>query len=67
MTSEGERGFECAEGVVEHVVLLGAPVPVDGDQLCAARSVVAGRFVNGFCRSDWLLSICCRCPHISAV
>lgn len=50
----------CAEGVVEHVVLLGAPVPVDVHKLRAVRSVVAGRFVNGFCRTDWLLSLCCR-------
>jgi hypothetical protein len=54
--------FLCgrAEGVVEHVVLLGAPVPVDNAKLRVARSVAAGRFVNGFCRTDWLLSLCCR-------
>lgn len=54
----------CAEGVVEHVVLVGAPVAVDREQLSAARGVVAGRFVNGFTRTDWLLSLCCRCASL---
>uniref|UniRef100_A0A8C8CTH8 Transmembrane and coiled-coil domain-containing protein 4 n=1 Tax=Oncorhynchus tshawytscha TaxID=74940 RepID=A0A8C8CTH8_ONCTS len=43
------------EGVVEDVVLLGAPV--DGTAQAWGRmvKVVAGKIVNGYCRGDWLL------------
>ncbi|XP_014001201.1 transmembrane and coiled-coil domain-containing protein 4 isoform X2 [Salmo salar] len=43
------------EGVVEDVVLLGAPV--DGTAQAWERmvKVVAGKIVNGYCRGDWLL------------
>ncbi|KAG7283494.1 hypothetical protein CRUP_035287 [Coryphaenoides rupestris] len=45
-----------SEGMVEDVVLLGAPV--DGSEKAWERMarVVAGKIVNGYCRGDWLLS-----------
>lgn len=42
-------------GLVENVIMLGSPVSVNQDQLGLARSVVSGRFVNGFSRKDWVL------------
>uniref|UniRef100_A0A8C5D620 Transmembrane and coiled-coil domains 4 n=1 Tax=Gouania willdenowi TaxID=441366 RepID=A0A8C5D620_GOUWI len=49
-----------SEGVVEDVVLLGAPV--DGSEKAWQRMtrVVAGRIVNGYCRGDWLLGFLYR-------
>ncbi|XP_054465370.1 transmembrane and coiled-coil domain-containing protein 4 [Anoplopoma fimbria] len=49
-----------SEGVVEDVVLLGAPV--DGSEKAWERmtSVVAGKIVNGYCRGDWLLGFLYR-------
>ncbi|TSR39563.1 Transmembrane and coiled-coil domain-containing protein 4 [Bagarius yarrelli] len=49
-----------SEGVIEDVVLLGAPV--DGSEKTWARlsKVVAGRIVNGYCRGDWLLGFVYR-------
>lgn len=49
-----------SEGVVEDVVLLGAPV--DGSEKAWERitRVVAGRIVNGYCRGDWLLGFLYR-------
>ncbi|XP_067384498.1 transmembrane and coiled-coil domain-containing protein 4 isoform X2 [Channa argus] len=49
-----------SEGVVEDVVLLGAPV--DGSEKAWARMarVVAGKIVNGYCRGDWLLGFLYR-------
>ncbi|XP_032424044.1 transmembrane and coiled-coil domain-containing protein 4 isoform X1 [Xiphophorus hellerii] len=49
-----------SEGVVEDVVLLGAPV--DGSEKSWERmvKVVAGRIVNGYCRGDWLLGFLYR-------
>uniref|UniRef100_A0A1I7Y4Q8 DUF726 domain-containing protein n=1 Tax=Steinernema glaseri TaxID=37863 RepID=A0A1I7Y4Q8_9BILA len=48
------RRSEC-RGIVQDVVLLGAPVsasPKQWKQLC---SVVGGRVINGYCETDWLL------------
>lgn len=42
-------------GIIEDVILLGAPVsasPTQWSQLC---SVVGGRIINGYCETDWLL------------
>ncbi|XP_037136848.1 transmembrane and coiled-coil domain-containing protein 4 [Syngnathus acus] len=49
-----------SEGVVEDVVLLGAPV--DGSEKAWMRitKVVAGKIVNGYCRGDWLLGFLYR-------
>ena len=37
-------------GIIEDVVLLGAPVPADADEWKKMRRVVAGKIVNGYCR-----------------
>lgn len=42
-------------GLVENVIILGSPVAVNKDQMGLARSVVSGRFVNGYSRKDWVL------------
>ncbi|XGW10592.1 hypothetical protein V3C99_012245 [Haemonchus contortus] len=42
-------------GIIEDVILLGAPVsasPKQWEQLC---TVVGGRVINGYCETDWLL------------
>ncbi|XBW38255.1 hypothetical protein QEN19_003844 [Hanseniaspora menglaensis] len=44
-----------ATGIVENVVILGAPVVYDKDEMVMCRSVVAGRFVNGYSEKDWIL------------
>ena len=46
-----------ARGLVQDVVLLGAPVPPTPERWRMARRVVAGRLVNGYSRADWLLSV----------
>mmetsp|Transcript_21996 Transcript_21996/g.61050 ORF Transcript_21996/g.61050 Transcript_21996/m.61050 type:complete len:771 (+) Transcript_21996:182-2494(+) len=47
-------------GVVAEVVLLGAPVTLTPLKWHSARSVVAGRFINGFSPKDWLLTLLYR-------
>ncbi|KAE8594674.1 hypothetical protein XENTR_v10019744 [Xenopus tropicalis] len=49
-----------SEGIIEDVVLLGAPVEGDADRWEPLTRVVAGRIVNGYCRGDWLLSFVYR-------
>ncbi|KAG6936467.1 transmembrane and coiled-coil domains 4 [Chelydra serpentina] len=48
------------EGIIEDVVLLGAPVEGDAKYWKAFRKVVSGRIINGYCRGDWLLSFVYR-------
>ncbi|CAN3475210.1 probable lipase Mil1p [Diutina catenulata] len=42
-------------GLVENVILLGTPVAINHDQLALARSVVSGKYVNGYSKKDWIL------------
>ncbi|MFH4978084.1 hypothetical protein AB6A40_004793 [Gnathostoma spinigerum] len=42
-------------GIVEDVILLGAPVTASSKQWKQLSRVVGGRIVNGYCESDWLL------------
>ncbi|XP_054155077.1 transmembrane and coiled-coil domain-containing protein 4-like isoform X2 [Oppia nitens] len=48
------------EGIIEDVVLLGAPVPASCDQWKAFGRIVSGRIINGYCRGDWLLKFLYR-------
>ena len=43
-----------AKGIVEHAVLLGTPVGVTPQRWRMARTVVAGRLVNGYSTQDWV-------------
>jgi hypothetical protein len=42
-----------ARGVVQHAVLMGAPVGTDGVRWRMARRAVAGRLINCYTRRDW--------------
>lgn len=45
-----------AYGLVQEVFLFGTPVFYNKKQFTNVRSVVAGRFVNGYSRKDWILA-----------
>lgn len=47
-------------GIVEDVVLLGAPVSIKETRWAMARSVASGRFVNGYSNRDWVLGVVYR-------
>eukprot|EP00891_Asterochloris_glomerata_P004920 jgi/Astpho2/4920/Aster-05848 len=47
-------------GIVESAILLGTTVTIIPERFQMARSVVAGRFVNGFSKQDWLLALLFR-------
>ena len=51
----------CADGIVEHVILLGAPVSIDADNLRMVRCITSGRVVNGFSPADWVLKVSFKC------
>lgn len=42
-------------GLIENVILLGSPIAIDVDHLAQARSVVSGKFINGYSKKDWIL------------
>ncbi|KAL6067381.1 hypothetical protein STEG23_012474, partial [Scotinomys teguina] len=52
------------QGIIEDVVLLGAPVEGDPRHWEPFRKVVSGRIVNGYCRGDWLLSFVYRTSSV---
>ena len=45
-----------AYGIVQDVILLGATLTASTRSWCEARSVISGRFLNGFARGDWVLN-----------
>ena len=46
-----------AYGLVQNVYLFGAPVVAEKDQWLRARTVISGRFVNGYASNDWILGM----------
>ncbi|KAK4192681.1 hypothetical protein QBC35DRAFT_483027 [Podospora australis] len=50
-----ELAKKGAFGLVQNVYLFGSPVVVKTDEYLRVRSVVSGRFVNGYNRNDWIL------------
>lgn len=54
------EGVSSPFGLVQNVVLLGAAISPSNDDFVKARSVVSGRFVNAYSRSDWILGFLFR-------
>ncbi|KAI1615098.1 hypothetical protein EDD37DRAFT_393324 [Exophiala viscosa] len=44
-----------AYGLVQNVYLFGSPIVAKRDDYLRARSVVSGRFLNGYASNDWIL------------
>jgi len=55
-----------AAGVVETLVLFGAPLPSDPAEWERVRQVVAGRLINVYSEHDWLLSLAYRSHALSS-
>jgi hypothetical protein len=50
-----ELARKGAYGIVQNVFIFGSPVVVKAEEFLRARTVVSGRFVNGYHRNDWIL------------
>lgn len=50
-----ELAKKGAYGLVQNVYLFGSPIVANKDDYLKARSVVSGRFVNGYASNDWIL------------
>ena len=44
-------------GLIQNVYLFGAPVVANKDEFVRCKSVVSGRFLNGYATNDWILGI----------
>ncbi|XP_058777785.1 uncharacterized protein LOC131652035 [Vicia villosa] len=51
--------------LVERVVLLGAPIAIKDVNWEAARKMVAGRFINAYSTTDWMLGVAFRASLLS--
>lgn len=47
-------------GLVDSVILMGAPIPAESRVWLTMRSVVSGRLVNAYSEHDYLLGFLCR-------
>lgn len=52
LTELADKG---AHGLIQNVYLFGSPIVANKDEYLKARSVVSGRFVNGYATNDWIL------------
>lgn len=50
-----ELASKGAFGLIQNVYLFGSPMVAKKDEYLKAKSVVSGRFVNGYARNDWIL------------
>uniref|UniRef100_A0A8C9ELT2 Transmembrane and coiled-coil domains 4 n=1 Tax=Pavo cristatus TaxID=9049 RepID=A0A8C9ELT2_PAVCR len=55
---------KASQGIIEDVVLLGAPVEGEAKYWKAIMKVVSGRIINGYCRGDWLLGFVYRTSSV---
>ncbi|KAK9762927.1 hypothetical protein K7432_010842 [Basidiobolus ranarum] len=52
-------------GLVDEVILLGAPINIDVKRWTAASSVVSRRFINGYSKNDWVLGFLFRIHNLN--
>jgi hypothetical protein len=50
-----ELAKQGAFGLVQNVYLFGSPIVFREDEYLRARTVISGRFVNGYATNDWIL------------
>ncbi|KAL8652855.1 MAG: hypothetical protein Q9210_002436, partial [Variospora velana] len=50
-----ELANKGALGLIQNVYLFGSPIVANRDEYLRARTVVSGRFVNGYASNDWIL------------
>ena len=50
-----ELAARGAHGLVQNVYLFGSPIVAKKGEYLGARSIISGRFVNGYASQDWIL------------
>ena len=64
-----ELANKGARGLVQNVYLFGSPIVAKQEQYLRAKTVVSGRFVNGYANNDWILGrfLIPFIPYISCI
>ncbi|KAG8468902.1 hypothetical protein KFE25_007420 [Diacronema lutheri] len=62
-----DRAGDAGLGLIEDMVLLGAPVETRSDAWAAARRVSAGAVVSCYCANDWVLALLYRANSPGAI
>ena len=52
-----ELANKGAFGLVQNVYLFGSPIVANKDEYLRVRTVISGRFVNGYASNDWILGV----------
>ena len=52
-----ELANKGAFGLIQNVYLFGSPIVANKDDYLRARTVISGRFVNGYASNDWILGM----------
>lgn len=52
-----KKRIQSLRGLIQDVILMGAPITPDTELWSEARSLIAGRFVNCYSTRDWLLTV----------
>jgi hypothetical protein len=52
-----ELASRGAVGLIQNVYMFGTPVVANNDEYIKARSIIPGRFVNGYATNDWILGM----------
>lgn len=50
-----ELANKGAYGLIQNVYIFGSPLVAKKDEFLKAKTVVSGRFVNGYATNDWIL------------
>jgi len=68
---EIEKAKYLCHSIVDSVYLFGSPVESDPLSWAKIRAMTAGRVINGYCQTDWVLSFLFRasaiCNHIAGL
>lgn len=52
-----ELAARGAFGLIQNVYLFGSPIVNSKEEYLSARSIICGRFVNGYASNDWILGV----------
>ena len=61
---EEMKNHKDCKGIIENVILLGAPVTIS-EKWDEIANLVAGKIINGYCRNDWILNVIYRATSTS--
>ncbi|CAM9401962.1 unnamed protein product [Phaeothamnion confervicola] len=65
LKGRGHDEARPAAGIIENVILFGAPVGVGNDRWERANRIVHGRMINAYSSKDWILGLIYRAKSLS--